>query len=113
LWESVNHIWNEMLPPKAERCTAIGLAAGTGGTGRKALIPFLRRALRESLDHDIPQPWGLKYPDLETFHETAMTYFAASHNHYEKTIQKYANLMNCGEPPQHYAVILKGPWKKE
>jgi len=42
-----------------------------------------------------------------------MAYFAASHNHYEKTIQKYANLMNCGEPPQHYAVILKGPWKKE
>jgi len=110
LWESVNHIWNQMLPPKAERCTAIGLAAGTGGTGRKALIPFLRRALRESLDHDIPKPWGLKYPDLETFHETAMAYFAASHNHYEKTIQKYANLMNCGEPPQQTAQILQGPW---
>jgi len=33
LWESVNHIWNQLCPPKAYRCTLMGVAAGTGGSG--------------------------------------------------------------------------------
>jgi hypothetical protein len=99
LFEAVNHLWNELHPPKAYRCTLIGLAAGTGGTGKKALIPFLRKALRDALHDDLPQPWGEQYPDIDAFHEAAMAYFAASHSHYETMIQKYANLMN-GDVPQ-------------
>ena len=114
LFEAVNHIWNQLRPPKAYRCTLIGFAAGTGATGKKALTAFLRRALRDALDDDLPQPWGEQYPDIDAFHEAAMAYFAASHNHYETMIQKYANLMN-GEAPDatHGAVVLEGPWKEE
>jgi hypothetical protein len=103
LFEAVNHIWNQLLEPKTIRCTMIGAAAGTGGTGKKALIPFLRRALRESLDNDIPQPWGQDYPDIHAYHAAATAYLAADFSHYEQTVQKYANLMNSGEPPHHDA----------
>ena len=96
LFEAVNHIWNELRQPRALRCTLMGQAAGTGGTGKKALIPFLRRALREALDNNIPQPWDNQYPDMDVFHEAAMVFFQADNEHYEKTIQKYADLMNGG-----------------
>ena len=113
LWESVNHIWHQLAEPKALRCTMIGSAAGTGGTGKKALIPFLRRALRHTLDNDIPQPWDADYPDIHAFHEAATAYFAADHQHYEKMIQKYADFLNGGaeEDAPGQAVIIEGPWK--
>jgi len=110
LWESVNHIWNQLLPPKAERCTAIGLAAGTGGTGKAALIPFLRRALRESLDDGLVQP-GPEFTDIHEFHAASMDYFAASYAHYEKTIQKCADLINGGSEAIPNAEVIEGPWK--
>ena len=112
LFEAVNHIWNQLRPPKAYRCTLIGVAAGTGGTGKKALTAFLRRALRAALDDDLPQPWGKQYADIDAFHEAAMGYFAASHSHYETMIQKYANLLN-GDVPNATddAEVIQGPWK--
>ena len=54
----------------------IGSAPGTGGSGKKALIPFLRRALRHTLDNDIPQPWANIIPDIHAFHQAATAYFA-------------------------------------
>jgi hypothetical protein len=111
LWESVNHIWNQLLEPKAQRCTMVGAAAGTGGTGKKALIPFLRRALRESLDDGLIQP-GSEYSDIHEFHAASMDYFAASHAHYEKTVQKYSNLMNGGpEDAVPATEVIYGPWE--
>ena len=113
MFEAVNHIWSQLRPPKAYRCTLMGLAAGTGGSGKKALTPFLRRALRDALDDDLPQPWGEHYADIDAFHDAAMAYFAASQNRYETMIEKYASLMN-GEIPHvtDGAEVIQGPWKQ-
>jgi len=76
-----------------------------------ALIPFLRKALRDALDNDIPQPWGEQYPDLYTFHQAAMAFFQADHQHYAKMIQKYADLMNGDAPDsKHEPQLIAGPW---
>lgn len=111
MFEAVNHIWNQLLPPKAARCTLIAHAAGTGGTGKKALINFLRKALRESLDDGLVQP-SSGYDSIDTFHAASMDYFANSYAHYEQTIAKYANLMN-GDAPDvtDDAEVIQGPWK--
>jgi len=111
LWESVNHMWNELCEPKALRCTAIGLAAGTGGSGKKALIPFLRRALDEAINHDLTQPTIDDYPDIHAFHEASMAFFAADYALYQKAIQKFADLMNGGPDNAPVGIVIEGRWK--
>lgn len=111
IWEAVNHIWNSLNPPKALRCTLIGAAAESGGAGKAALINFLRKALREALDDGLIQPTS-GYPDIGAFHAASMDYFAASYAHYEKTIVKYASMMN-GDAEAHAPAgsVIVGPWK--
>ena len=112
LFESVMHIWNSLSPPKAYRCLLVGAAAGTGGSGKDALVPFLRKALREALDDGLIQPTGEGCADIHEYHKVSMDFFAASYNHYEKTIQKYADLLNGGPPDvSPKATVIEGPWK--
>ena len=59
-----------------------------------------RRALRESRDYEAPKPWDQQHADIHAFHEAAMDYFAADFAHYEKAVQKYADLL-VGEPGRH------------
>lgn len=114
LWEAVNHVWNQLLEPKAQRCTMMGFAAGTGGAGKKALVPLLRRALREALDHELVQPDLKDYPDIDAFHQASMAFFAADYALYEKAIQKYADILNGGaEGAPHTCRIIAGPWKED
>ena len=65
LFESVTHIWKLLNEPKDARCIGIGLAAGTGGTGKWALAKFLRHALHDALHNDIRPPWGQKFGSLD------------------------------------------------
>jgi hypothetical protein len=111
LWESVNHIWSQLRPPKDVRCTNMAIAAGTGGIGKKALVPLLRRALREALDNDLVQPHIKDYPDIDAFHQASMAYFADDYGLYEKAVQKYADIINGGpEQPAPEGVVIEGPW---
>jgi hypothetical protein len=113
LFEAVNHMWNSLREPKKLLSIHIGMYAGTGGSGKWALAKFLRRALRETLDYEGPAPWGQPYADIHEFHEAAMDYFAADRAHYERSIQKYADILN-GEPGRHQPpsrpMVLVGPW---
>jgi hypothetical protein len=115
LFEAVSHIWDSLNEPKTERCILIGFASGTGGSGKWALAKFLRRALREALDDGLTPPWVRhSYPDLDAFHAAAMGYFDASFRHYERTIQKYGDILN-GEPGRHAPVpmnLIQGPWPR-
>lgn len=112
LFEAVNHIWNSLNEPKNLRCIYIGMAAGTGGSGKWALAKFLRRALRAALDYEGTQPWGPDYATIEEFHEASMRYFDADHAHYLNMVQKYADILH-GEPGRHASPpdnIVAGPW---
>jgi len=110
LFEAVNHIWNSMREPRKLLSIYIGMYAGTGGSGKWALAKFLRRALRETLDYEGPTPWERTYSTIDDFHCAAMDYFAADRAHYERSIQKYADILN-GEPgrhAEHSAQVVKG-----
>ncbi len=37
LFEAVSHVWASLNEPKATYCTLIGMAAGTGGKGKRGL----------------------------------------------------------------------------
>lgn len=113
LFEAVSHIWDLLNEPKNVRCIYIGTHAGTGGSGKWALAKLLRRALREALDDGLAQPDWLPGQTLHDFHAASMAYFAASYAHYERTVQKYADILG-GEPGRHdlhSAHVIKGPWR--
>jgi len=112
LFESVNHAWNSLGEPRGPKCIYIGMWAGTGGSGKWAIAKMLRRALREALDYEGVQPDWEPGQTLEEFHQASMSYFEADHLHYERAIQKYADILN-GEPGRHSlakAKLLFGPW---
>jgi hypothetical protein len=110
LFEAVNHMWDSLNPPKAVHCALIGLMAGSGGTGKCALIRFLRKGLREALDDGLVQPTS-GYGDIHEFHAASMTYFEASYAHYLNAVQKYADLMNGGpDDVPHKCLVIHGPW---
>lgn len=110
LFESVNHIWSSLNPPKGAHCTLIGFMAGTGGTGKCALIRFLRKALRDALDDGLVQP-GSGYASIDEFHSASMDYFEASYAHYERVIARYAKLMNGEKEQVVEGLIIPGPWQ--
>jgi hypothetical protein len=113
LFESVTHIWNLLNEPKDARCIGIGLAAGTGGTGKWALAKFLRHALHDALHNDIRPPWGQKFGSLDETHNAAMSYFEADYAHYERAVQKYADILG-GESGRHASLesqLIQGPWR--
>ena len=113
LFESVTHIWKLLNQPKDARCIGIGLAAGTGGTGKWALAKFLRQVLHDALHNDIRPPWGQKFGSLDGTHNAAMSYFEADYAHYERAVQKYADILG-GEPRRHASLesqLIQGPWR--
>ena len=112
LFEAVTVMWDQLCEPRAERCMGIGLAGGSGGTGKWALAKFLKRALREALDYDCPQPCWEPHQSIHEFHEATMAFFAADYAHYERTVQKYANLL-VADPfgrPSATCKLIQGPW---
>ena len=110
LFEAINHMWKSLNEPKGAHCALIGYMAGTGGTGKCALIRFLRKALREALDDGLMQPTS-GFADIHEFHAASMEYFRASYSHYQKTVAKYARIMN-GEQPDvaPEPKVIKGRW---
>src|SRR5918998_2727232 len=50
LFQAVNHVWNSLAEPRSARCTAMGIAAGAGGTGKGALVKVMSTFLRDALD---------------------------------------------------------------
>lgn len=113
LFEAVAHIWDSLNEPKTARCNAVGLAAGTGGTGKSALAKFLKRALRAAIDYEVRPPWKMSYDGLEDLHRAAMSYFADEQTHYQMQIQKYADILD-GQPGRHQPhrfTLLIGPWR--
>ena len=112
LFEAVSHIWGLLNDPREARCSAIGLAAGTGGTGKWALAKFLKKALRSALESPtrMPSPEG---KDLYSYHSAAMAFFEADRRHYQKAVQYFADILGGQDnsrtsPPD--AKLLFGPW---
>lgn len=112
LFEAVNHAWNSLSEPRKLKTIYIGMWAGTGGSGKWALAKMLRHALEEALSYDGEPPWEQPFDDIHVLHQAATDYFSADWAHYNRTIQKYADILN-GEPGRHQvhnALVIPGPW---
>ena len=98
LFEAVSHIWSSLAEPRNARCIAMGIAAGTGGKGKMALVRLLRACLKDILAWGAPLPTSAEYASLELWHEATMVAFEAEQEREEKVYEKYAAILN-GELP--------------
>lgn len=117
IFAAVAHVWSSLARPAAARCTQMGLLAGTGGTGKKALHNVLTAYVREWLGEQLPPlPPHDAYGTLDEWHRAAMAAFATEHEREIATVKKYAAILN-GEAPGASsasslgATLLKGPWR--
>lgn len=112
------HVWSALAPPRAVRGTAIGLAAGVAGTGRKAIWAALDRFIQEAFEAGptlFPQSADFDSPAL--WHEAVMAHFDGIAAAEAAVVARYAAILNGDPPaaaapaPPPSAAIIQGPWR--
>ena len=117
LFIAVAHVWATLAPPRAGRCTMMGLMSGAGGTGKTALSLTLQKFLKEMLAVDHQFPAAGDYPSLAAWNEDAAGVFASDEADREKLINRYEAILD-GRPPQledpgstkEPGLVIVGPW---
>lgn len=111
-FEAISHIWATLNEPREARCTAMGIAARTGGKGKTALMNLLAALLDEIRKINGIPPKAADYPSLERWHEAVIASFDDQDVQTNTVLQKYADILNGGaEPvPISPAQLTHGPW---
>jgi len=112
LFAAVAHIWDSLAEPREARCIQIGLATGTGGKGKIALMLMLQKLLAECLDYP-PQPRPDAFDSLEAWHQASMQAFAAEEQRERELYVRYSAILNGSSPAPNTAAdatVVTGPW---
>lgn len=114
IFAACSHVWASLAAPQAARCTAMGLAAGTGGTGKKALLAVLQKFLGEALAINNPIPACAGFTSLDEWHQAAMRTFAQDEQELVVLLKTYSAVLD-GEPapkrtPRRWGKVVAGPW---
>jgi hypothetical protein len=114
LFEAVSHVWASLNEPRAVYCTHIGMAAGTGGKGKRALVLALQKFLAEALDTINWIPSRQDYATLDDWHQASMSTFAKDEEDLCVLLRHYSTVLNGGVIPQPAGeltgLVIKGPW---
>lgn len=94
LFEAVSHIWASLEGPREARCIAMGMAAGTGGKGKLALVRLLRACLKEVVTWGEPMPRPENYLTLGQWHQATMDAFEAEAAREDQVYKHYAAILN-------------------
>lgn len=113
-FEAVSHIWASLNEPREARCTAMGIAAGTGGKGKSALMNLLSALLDEVMSINAILPRAADYPSLDEWHEAVIASFDDEEIQTNAALQKYADILNGGAQPKPPppAEVIHGFWDK-
>lgn len=113
LFIAVARVWSMLAPPRAARCTLMGLMSGTGGTGKAGLVLTLKKFLEEMLAVDHPFPEHSNYPSMAAWNEDAMAVFAADDADRAALIARYEAILDGraeSTGPANSCDIITGPW---
>ena len=98
LFEAVAHVWASLEEPRAYRCTLMGIASGSGGSARTALMKTLTEFVNDAMAIDNPLPDRADYGSLAEWHEAAMASFAADEADLEVLLERYSKILNGDVP---------------
>lgn len=113
LFEGVAHVWKLLEEPKGRRCFGIGLAAGTGGKGKFALLKFLSAMIEDSLAtiSSVPSPDG--FASLDEWNDCVASSWQTDEARLCVVLEKYARLLVAhpfGTPTVEKGKLVVGPW---
>lgn len=98
IFEAVSHIWSTLNEPQEARCTTLGIAAGTGGKGKTALVNLLTAALDQAMSINALLPRPADFDSMDQWHEAVIASFGEEERETNDLIQKYADILNGGSP---------------
>ncbi len=114
LFEGVSHVWKLLESPKEARCFGIGLAAGTGGKGKAALMKFLSKVIDEGLATFTPIPPIDNYPSVHEWNETVKEDYRNDEIKLTVVLERYAYLLVAHpfgpKPSVKMGQVIHGPW---
>jgi len=90
LFEAVGHIWSSLEEPREARCIAMGMAAGTGGKGKIALVRLLRACLKDVVTWGGTLPRHQDHSSLGDWHEATMDAFEAERMREDRVFARYS-----------------------
>jgi len=107
LFAAVAHIWDSLAEPRDARCIKMGLACGTGGKGKIALVLMLRQFLDRFIEAGGPMPRAGEDDTIHTYHQAAMTHFDNMASEEEALVKYYAAVLDGGAalPPSTSAPV--------
>ena len=93
---AVAHIWDSLAEPREARCIQIGMASGSGGKGKMALVLTLKKLLAEccQIGAVLPDKAGFAGPD--EWHQAVMAHFASSEEQERALCRAYADILDGG-----------------
>lgn len=112
LFEAVGHIWAQLNEPREARCTAMGMAAGAGGKGKKALVNLLSAVLEEVVSINAILPKSADFPSLDEWHRAVVQSFEDEELATNAVFQRFSDFLNGGAemPAPTSAELIVGPW---
>jgi hypothetical protein len=113
LFEAVAHVWDSLGEPKVAFGTRIGLAAGTGGKGKRGIVLMLHKFLEQALASLIAIPPTDCFDCLEDWHQASMQTFVDEEATLTTLVQHYAAVLDgivMVVAPPLTPNVLQGPW---
>ena len=116
---AASHVWNCLDTPRGLRCALMAQQVGKAGTGRKALVRFLKRFLQETLhEFEVPNlPDRQAYDSFEAWNDDCLAHFDDLTARMSKIIARYEAILDGREPkdvrPAAQGLVIRGPWCSE
>jgi hypothetical protein len=113
---AVNHVWDCLEKPRGLRCALMAQKVGKTGTGKRALMRFIKRFLDETLyEFEVPDlPDRQAYDSFDAWNDTCLAHFNDLNKRMSKIIARYEAILDGREPederPVPKGVLIKGPW---
>lgn len=116
LLTAVNHVWDCLDKPRSLRCALMAQKVGKTGTGKRALMRFIKRFLDETLyEFEVPDlPDREAYQNFEGWNDACLRHFDDLNKRMSKIIARYEAILD-GRDPEHElpipkGIVIKGPW---
>jgi len=113
---AVNHVWDCLDKPRGLRCALMAQKIGKTGTGKRALMRFIKRFLDETLyEFEVPDlPDRQAYHSFDAWNDTCLAHFDDLNTRLSKIIARYEAILDGRDPederPIPKDVIIVGPW---
>jgi hypothetical protein len=116
---AASHVGNCLDTPRSLRCALMAQKVGKVGTGRKALVRFLKRFLDETLyEFEVPDlPDRQAYDSFEAWNDDCLAHFNDLEERMSKIIARYEAILDGREPKDVRLAlkgsVIKGPWDRK